>query len=408
MPNSIDDARLQDDGRSCELANSSDVEELPRFLYRSWVNESNGTNSRTEFRPAFYTTNKTHTRFGMTYDCTGEPLDKQLRKALVKNKVARNPFIFTTASPLYAFQHAITKAKEGHNVHITCIDTSTALNASGKPVQFRSMPKLMEELKMEPLTTHRYPYKEMVFTDVYVTTDSIILGEGSTVASWDALLDAGIFGLYPEYAIMSRRHIPGLETPVKDLRNIWLKLCNDLTLKELSLAAKLALKFESLSTREVVDVPSHLLSALMALKGQNVGGKQFATWLDTYSHPRTSGDAIGNAIQASAVLEVDRYAELLNVISMRCIPIDQVNSLDTDIPYDHIVGQQKAYNKVVKERNRLRKEAEARDKLESLNRLREKGEKEAPLKRKAGETDDDLSANKRVKYQSDPIATSLE
>ena len=255
----------------------------------------------------------------------------QLENALLgKKELAGNPFVFFSSSLLNVIQHAHVKDKKESKVRISCIDTRTASTPAALPALFRAVPQVMEELGIEPLTAG-WTYLEMDFSDVYVTSDIVIPGVGSSFISLKQLQDCRFYDLYPALGMISRRGNPGLETPLRDLRDFWYEAEQDLSYAEINLAVQLAIAFQPVKAVEDPYVPGHLFSWFLAFKAQSLSGDRFGQWLDAYSEPRVHEFLAESSIRATGIRELDHYALINNKISKRCIRVDEVESLRSAI-----------------------------------------------------------------------------
>ena len=238
----------------------------PRYTFRVFSNESNGTNSPNFFEPASGPMYRSNDDTRLCYNRVHGSLLQQLKKALLATKAPLNPFIFTTSSLLLALQHAIRKDKNKENVQIVCIDTEHARTPEGETIHFEQATDVMNKLSTVSLKA-RWTSLEIDYSGVWVATDTIVPGYGSSVVSFQTLKETGLFHLYIELDVINRRSKPGLEKPVADLRNFWFASSKDLSHKRIALAAKLASTFQPV--REEDSTPPFVeTSAILVLSAQ--------------------------------------------------------------------------------------------------------------------------------------------
>ena len=316
---------------------------IPRFLFRVWTDQSNGTNSPALIASAWRAWHALG-KFPKDPGKRLRMLKKKYKDALMGKEVDFNPYVFTTSSLLNAIQHAISNTKGGgeKNAYIIWIDTRTCERADGEPVRFHSAIQKMIDFDMSTPRA-RWTYEERDYSDVWVTTDRVIPGEGSFYISFDNLKDVGLFKLFPELDVIDRRPKPGLESPVNDLRRLWYRQKRDLPADEITLAAQLAAAFNSVQDRQTcTEVPSHLLAWFIGLKSQRPDGRRLQHWLESHdAHPGSIDPALLG--RKSRLPELNRYYQIHDVVRKHWIGVANVKAVDVRVTRGRMRIQQDYY-----------------------------------------------------------------
>ena len=305
----------------------------PRYLFRVWSDQAHGTNSPTLFLPSKMKT-------------TNPVTAAELRAALVGKKKGSR-FVFATSSLLCALQHAISKSKKENRVRIICMDTEMCNRRNRGPVQFISAAGVLRKAKAKNVIS-RWSSKPLDFSDVYFTTTSIIPGQGSYWISFQSLKNNGLFNLYPELGIINSTGRPGFETPITNLRSLWLETPTRCTVEEIDLAIKIASTFVALRPPGEEDchlVPKHLLSWFLALKVAESQSARLYVRLEQLSSTKL-GIIENETLARSRPVEYDRYCRIRRNIRRLEIERSSVQYLRPDISREEIQRREKAYKKL--------------------------------------------------------------
>ena len=93
----------------------------------------------------------------------------------------------------------------------------------------------------------------------------VVLGEKSSKASYQSLIDAGLLQLYPELDAANDRRDPRLNLTTVDLRAFWFRSTSKLTATEILIATRVASRF--IAVKKGADGSNtHLLTWLLAMK----------------------------------------------------------------------------------------------------------------------------------------------
>ncbi|KAF2479515.1 hypothetical protein BDY17DRAFT_327478 [Neohortaea acidophila] len=378
----------------------------PRYLLRAFSDVSNGTNTRHGFAPAGNASERQSSYKGLKYNKDVGALNQQLKVAEYGKEAPENPFIFATVSLLYALQHAWKKGRKckrwaaGNNIQIVVIDTGTAKTSGGEPVAWHRVQDLMAELGLK--LTAKYSNHVIDYSDVWVTTDDIVLGEGSYHASFDELKQARLFDLCPELSACWQ----GLEKPVNDLRRLWYEQDKkpdwtgyDVRGKEISLAAKIADVFKPVRDPKSDYVDPHLFAILLALKNESANSPHLRAWLDLHSSANDEDVTdVTESVQDTGMPEVDKATALFARLRQRRVMAADVLLLETTIPEDHMALQKKAYlkdrlkrneekNKVQTEKRAAKRKLELEASMEAAKKARLETQKSGEGAGKDGNAD---------------------
>lgn len=282
-------------------------------------------------------------------------LKSRYEDALIGRKIDDNPYVFFTSSLLYVIQHAISKTRGNKetNAHIVCVDTRTARRPDGQNARFYPAVPTMMLYEMS-IPRARWTYKERDYSDVWVTTDRVVPGEGSYHVAFEKLKAVGLYKLFPEFAFIARRNKPGLESPVNDLRQLWYKQRRDLPFNEINLAAQLAAAFSPVrEEQELVHVPTNLLAWFIALKGQRADGKRLKRWLKSHdSRPQAASASISRTIPCLS--ETDRFHQIHEIVSRYNIRVAKIKDADVSVGRARMRMQVEAYKHSKKSSNESR------------------------------------------------------
>jgi hypothetical protein len=257
------------------------------FLYRTYSDNSHGTNNRLGFKPASATAGA----------APGADLKNELNLAIRGASAPHNPFIFATPSLLLALVFAHHRqANNEKNIHIACIDVNASRTPSGTPVTFRSVASLANVLGL-PLKINRDGTPR--FGAEYVTMDRIVMKGDSRTASFDTILD-NLYNLYPSIkeAFMMRRRNSGMNLELRFLRELYFEtdFRRSLDPGRLSLAARITSAFTAKEAGHCKAAP-HILAAVLSLQSREIEDeKMLSDWLQA--------DCIPKLVPA---LEGDRY-----------------------------------------------------------------------------------------------------
>lgn len=324
---------------------STPAPEVPRFLFRTWTDQSNGTNTPTVLKSAWRSWNDRSVFTELPFPRQRSTLRSKLQGALMGREIKVNPFLFTTCSLLYAIQHAIdkTRGKAQSNAYIICIDTKTCERPDGGDVRFYQADQVMAKYGL-PTPKARWTQQERDYADVWVTTDTIVPGKNSYYVSFDTLKDVGLFKLYPELGHIARSANPGLETPVRQLRRHRYSRERDLRPEQFSLAAKLAAAFEPVKQGVGASpVPPHPLAWFIALKGQQSQGRRLGAWLMTHSSRSTAQSVRPYSLQDPNVPERARYLQILAVLRLHSVSRARIDAASVRIPRDRLEMQLQSF-----------------------------------------------------------------
>jgi hypothetical protein len=329
----------------------------PRYHFRVITDSSHGTNAPTHIAPALSRREITDYHNGTVgYAGGAGALKNQLWKALSNDSSRkRNPFVFTTASFLYALQHAIDKASKGEeNVMIICIDTWTAERTDGDNPSFHSVVSLGNELDMPEVYAH-WTEEVRDFSDVYVTTDDFHPGLGSFYASLETLKGYGLLNLFPEFGVISG----GLEAPVTDLWESRFLGTKDLSFEEIEQSAKLTMAY-----RPVCGTPSglldmHIFSWFLALKSQEATGKNLTAWLNACSVTPAAGALQHVASDERPIPEMESFVQIYNRVANRQISTSRLTNLIVNIAPRILQAERDEYLKL-RTRNSAKRDAKAK------------------------------------------------
>lgn len=314
--------------KAYDLVNTSSMaSNTPRYLYRAYSDTSNGWNtdkylaSQFTLRDFNASTIKLH---GLCFDKTErnnntmpkvprskdnpsyvppQPLmlnaKPQLILALQRKLVADNAFIFFTSSFPQVLSHAIYKNRKEPNVRIICLDTWTATTAKGLKVAFYPIKDIRELMGIN--LTDGHVFEPLDFEDVWLTTDIVIPGSGSTAVSFLTLLDSGFCKCVPEIGVIKSTGAAGVAAPIRVLREYWFnqeyKKTITLMDKHFNLAAKLAAAFEPVIRSESANlVPMHIFAWFVSMMDPDGDNNETLEWLSRYGNsnvenPYTSDDS---------------------------------------------------------------------------------------------------------------------
>lgn len=298
-------------------------EETPKFLFRAFSIDSNGSNESQYFAPQVSADIDSKDFSGLRYDDSYGPLRDQLHHAVMGYVTTANPFTFWTSSFICVLLHALKKLKNGEReVQIICIPASRVKNGDGDAVAFRWLPSTMRTLKMRPIHA-RWTGLRLDFADVWITTDTVMVSDDSMKVSLSALISNGLHGLLPALGLINKRAKTGLATPLADLRQLWFGGAEaDMATNQITLAAQLAMAFKPISPRfETGHVSTHLFAWFLALKTQDPEGVNLGRWLSSNSfvhHSITRRD--GLVRDEEATLESAQWARLYVKLQEKRIP----------------------------------------------------------------------------------------
>lgn len=300
-----------------------DAAAVPDHLYRVYSDQSNGTNSALLFAPA------SAGDAGRDEICAAGVNNEQgslrdlLRSALLGQPMAANPFIFFTRSLLFALQLAAYKRAQGDtSIYIACVKTSTTTTPDAHDnVAFRRASELMDEHGVE--LRNRSDGASREYADVFITTyQTVQLGAGSSGASFDKLIDAGLHMLYPELLEVTKRHNVRLNLTVVDLRTYWFQKQYQLTDEAVTTAARLAALFEpssAVNCDSLLQPPKNLMMGFVALRKRSLDDPVLNNWIDRRSATETVSDPRSRYIpmKLTGLPEVDQYQSLMQWLGHR-------------------------------------------------------------------------------------------
>lgn len=342
--------------------------------------------------------------------------------------------MFFTPSLLLALQFAhFRKGAYFHgvpeqNIRITCFDTEQARTPHGNLAQFACMQAMTKNHGIEFLDDGE-PRK---FSAEYVTMDCVVLDSTARTASFEEILEQGLYRLYPaiQEATNNTRFAPRVNVELKKLRKFCypkfgtIRPCD---YARIDLAAKLAATFKA-SIRSEERVSGHLLAWMLSLTKRDASGyKAISQWLgeNTYARPSDSVEHdTGDTMDTSTMPEVSQFLEILPLMSNITIG-NQVLSATTSISakenqqeifdwrdqqqldnaehQERRKAKQAATAAVAKEKRAVKKakatkqkaaEAAKKSKVQERAQKKKATEKEAKEKRKAKMAKDRIAAEK--------------
>ena len=251
---------------------------IPKLLFRVWSDESNGTNTRSLFKPASQRDQETPHSI--------HDFGRRLQQALLWKDVENNPFIFFSSSLLFVLQLAGRMKSQGQqNIYITCVDTGTATTCNGSLVMFHPVNALLEQFGIT--ITNRSDGSKRQYNHEYATLTSVVPAASSRCTSFETLLGTGLFDLYPHLRDVNMRHNVRLHLAVTDLREFGFSTEQALSREKIDTAARMAYSFRGCSTSEATavgdDIELHLFAWFLSLRKRSKTDAVLKSWLDSHS-----------------------------------------------------------------------------------------------------------------------------
>lgn len=271
-----------------------------------------------------------------------------------KPKLHSNPFAFFTSSLPQALIHAYYKRrKESANVWITCLDTETARTSDGGKIKFLLVPIIAEIMHIS--VPDRHTFEELDFEDVWLTSDTIVPGDGSSICRFSDLIGMDLFSCVPELGVI-QSHRPGVASPIRNLREYWFKADVDLAEEEINFAAQLASTFEPLWAHEDREhLQMHILAWFLTMKEQIADGTRLLQWLSEHGTAlELCGPTTTEQNEHSKLCELQRLYEIHDVLTSWSIEIEDIRYLDSSIDDGKVLRRRNDYKKKRKEIGEIR------------------------------------------------------
>lgn len=283
----------------------------------------------------------------------------QLKRALQrKAKLHWNPFAFFTSSLPQVIMHAYYKRrKESTNVWITCLDTTTITTLDGAGVKFLLVTKVTEIMELS--IPDRHTFEDLDFEDVWMTSDSIVPGGGSSICRFGDLVGMDLFTGVPELGVI-QCHRPGVASPIRNLREYWFEEDVDLTNAELNFAAQFASTFEPIwpdEDRECLQM--HIFAWFLTTKEQIPDGSRLVAWLAENGASLLAESSTATDPTETKLRELQRFYEINDVLSWWSIEVEDIRYLDSSIPEEKVERRRKDYKSKRKEIKKIRDQKRA-------------------------------------------------
>ena len=233
---------------------------MPRYLYRTYSNNSHGTNTLSTFEPGSktYTDNLSELPDGRARD--------MLQKHLLWEIFPADEFVSWTNSLLWALQHAIRKdSRRERDVKICVLHTSKIDTRSFFAVSdLLCIYKVADRDKL----THRY------YSAEYLYHGGLSVHGSSSTVPFNRLRECGLFSLLPEMDDPTWKS--SLWNAVARFRNVMCSVPQSIAQGECRAALRLASLFEK-------ELRMPVMVALLALRRRDPDDSSFLTLVVDYA-----------------------------------------------------------------------------------------------------------------------------
>ena len=230
------------------------------------------------------------------------------------------------------------KSKYQQNIYITCVDTETATTADGLPVTYYSVNALLQQFAIE--IKNRDGSKRQ-YNHEYAALTAVVPTAGSRFISFETLISAGLFDLYPQLQYVNNRHSMRLHIAVTDLQAFGFSTEQALSKNKIDTAARLVFSFQACSPSKATEtndgVEMHLFARSLSLMKRHENHATLNSWLESHSALILEyfADAIAAPITGMEDPEFLQYKQTLQHVEGRSLLRNKVDS-DTRISRDTI------------------------------------------------------------------------
>lgn len=285
----------------------------PEYLFRAYSDQSQGFNSFKLFAPkAAVDRSKVQL---LEYQPALARFDhiQELKDSLAWRKKASH-FTCFTQSLLFAIAMASYRKYKNseQNIKIVCFRTDGARTPSGDRVHFEWVHGALEASGIE-LRTNRGDVKE--YRDVYTTLDCVVPGKETWVASFDQLLDQGLYQLYSGLSSNASRYYPKLHKIAKFQRDDGFRSECTLSQGAITIAAKIASSFQPIDRQlKPAKYINHLMAQILAFRKVAPKCTGLREWLSYNSKTIVDLDEEASDVAGSQGLpEMEQYHILVKI-----------------------------------------------------------------------------------------------
>ncbi|KAK4569530.1 hypothetical protein LTR86_003293 [Recurvomyces mirabilis] len=300
----------------------------PNHLWRTWSPQSHGLNTASHFSPAslLHPTPQTSTS-RRPLITTPSITAAELKNVLAGHHNPRNRFLFFSDTLHFSLQFAAQKKAAGwKDLQVTCLNTATARDATAGKVVLQHIPDLIKVTGMPTLTN--IDGEKIDYAGEWVAIDThVLLGAGSSTASFDVLLDRGLYSLSPELGSQAERRNVHLYSALKTLRAYCFGSGRNWRVVEMEMAValRLAAAFEGVGGQGMVPmggvVEKHLVAWFLSMRKRDSSNMTALTSrlisVDAVS-PSSRGEstAIGHGSPAGSVVGRGTKRKVSGVIDL--------------------------------------------------------------------------------------------